>query len=186
LENPAKATAIFQEIQTNYPTTPVGTQMAEVIKSLAPEVEKQKIRESLVPGTLLPDFNTTDLAGKPLSVAQYRGKVVLIDFWATWCPPCRRELPNVVAVYNQYHAQGFEVIGVTLDQDQARVASFIKDSNMPWPEHFEGTGWDNTLVAKYGVVNIPDNILIDAQGHVLGRALTGDVLAQAVAKALVK
>ena len=186
LENPEKALAIFQGILTNYPGNEVAARMPEAIKSLEPQVAKQKIRESLAPGTILPDFSVTDLAGKPLSVAQYRGKVVLIDFWATWCPPCRRELPNVAAVYQKYHSQGFEIIGVTLDDDQAKVANFIKDSNMPWPEHFEGTGWDNTLVAKYGVSAIPDNILVDAQGHILGRGLKGDDLAQAVAKALAK
>jgi len=186
LENPEKAQGIFQGILTNYPGNEVADRMPEAIKSLEPEVAKQKIRESLAPGKLFPDFNVTNMAGNPLSVAQYRGKVVLIDFWATWCPPCRRELPNVVAIYQKYHPQGFEIIGVTLDDDQTSVANFIKDSNMPWPEHFEGTGWDNTLVAKYGVSAIPDNILVDAQGHILGRGLKGDDLAQAVAKALAK
>ncbi len=186
LQNPIKAIATFQAIQTNYPGTAVASHMDEAIKSLEPQAAKQKIRESLAPGTLFPDFSGKDLSGQPLSVAQFRGKVVLLDFWATWCPPCRRELPNVVSVYNKYHAQGFEIIGVTLDDNLALLNSFIKDSKMPWPEHFEGQGWNNTLTTKYGVSAIPDNILIDAQGRILGRNLSGDDLAQAVAKALAK
>jgi len=186
LNNPEKALAIFQEIQTNYPGTSIAPQLNDPIKILEGKAAIQKIWDSMPVGSILPDFNGTDLAGKPLSVAQFQGKVVLLDFWATWCPPCRRELPNVVAVYQKYHPQGFEIIGVTLDDDLAKVSSFIKDSQMPWPEHFEGKGWDNTLTAKYGVEAIPANILLDAHGRIIARNLMGDDLAQAVAQALVK
>jgi thiol-disulfide isomerase/thioredoxin len=109
-----------------------------------------------------------------------------VDFWATWCGPCRTELPNVIATYKKYHDQGFEIIGVSLDQDQAKLTGFTKSMNMTWPQFFDGQGWQNKLAVKYGIESIPATYLLDGNGKIIGRDLRGDELTQAVAKALGK
>jgi len=124
------------------------------------------------------------LEGKPLSIANFKGKVVLIDFWATWCPPCRAEIPNVVATYQKYHDKGFEIIGVSLDEDKAKLIDFTKDQNMTWQQFFDGQGWSNKLAVKYGIQSIPATFLLDGDGNIIGKDLRGDDLTQAVAKAL--
>jgi thiol-disulfide isomerase/thioredoxin len=150
------------------------------------QMEAQKIQAALAVGVKFPDFNEKDTAGKPLSIANYNGKVVLIDFWATWCGPCRAELPNVIATYKKYHNQGFEIIGISLDQDQAKLTGFTKDMNMTWPQYFDGQSWQNKLAVKYGIESIPATFLLDGNGKIIGRDLRGDELTQAVAKALGK
>ena len=150
------------------------------------QMEAQKIQAALAIGVKFPDFNEKDTAGKPLAIANYKGKVVLIDFWATWCGPCRAELPNVIATYKKYHNQGFEIIGVSLDQDQAKLIGFTKDMNMTWPQYFDDQGWGNKLAVKYGIESIPATYLLDGNGRIIGRDLRGDELTQAVAKALGK
>jgi len=150
------------------------------------QMEAQKIQAALAVGVKFPDFNEKDTAGKPLSIANYNGKVVLIDFWATWCGPCRAELPNVIATYKKYHNQGFEIIGISLDQDQAKLTGFTKSMNMTWPQYFDGQGWGNKLAVKYGMESIPATYLLDGNGKIIGRDLRGDELTQAVAKALGK
>ena len=150
------------------------------------QMEAQKIQAALAIGVKFPDFNEKDTAGKPLAIANYKGKVVLIDFWATWCGPCRAELPNVIATYKKYHNQGFEIIGISLDQDQAKLIGFTKDMNMTWPQYFDDQGWQNKLAVKYGIESIPATYLLDGNGRIIGRDLRGDELTQAVAKALGK
>ena len=144
------------------------------------------MRASLVVGAKFPDFNEKDVAGKPISIANDKGKVVLVDFWATWCGPCRAELPNVLATYNKYHDKGFEIVGISLDQDQAKLADFTKSMNMPWPQIFDGQGWQNKLAVKYGIESIPATFLLDGEGKIIGRDLRGEELPAAVAKALAK
>ena len=93
--------------------------------------------------------------GSPVDLSTLRGHVVLIDFWATWCPPCMQEVPNVVATYRKYHDQGFDVIGVSLDEDKQAMLSVAQSCGMTWPQYFDGQGWDNRLAASFGIRSIP-------------------------------
>jgi len=135
-------------------------------------------------GAAFPDFDEKDLAGNPLSIANFKGKVVLVDFWATWCPPCVAELPNVLKAYEEYHPKGFEIIGISLDKDRQKLDSFIKQKQMTWPQYFDGQGWENKLSQKYGVNSIPATYLLDKEGKIIGSNLRGEALDAAVAKAL--
>jgi thiol-disulfide isomerase/thioredoxin len=183
LNNEAKAHELLSQLKTDFKGTPF---VAALEKQEAAKAAAKAMQDSLVIGAKFPDFNVTDVAGQPLSVASHKGKVVLVDFWATWCPPCRAELPNVIAAYQKYHAQGFDIIGVSLDEDKDKLLSFLKDQNMTWPEYFDGQHWDNKLAVKYGIDAIPDNFLLDGNGKIIGKDLRGDDLNQAVAAALSK
>jgi thiol-disulfide isomerase/thioredoxin len=181
-----KAGALIQQLKREYPDTRFGKTADQLMASLKKQEQAKKISASLVEGVVFPDFNEKDMAGKPLSLSQYKGKVVLIDFWATWCGPCVRELPNVVETYKAYHGEGFEIIGISLDQDRLKLEGFLGAQEMPWPQFFDGKGWENKLAAHYGITGIPATFLLDRQGKIIGKDLRGDSLKQAVAMAMAK
>ena len=119
-------------------------------------------------GQVLPEFSpVVDLNGKPVSLADYRGKLVLLDFWATWCGPCITEMPNIKEVYKKYHDKDFEIIGISLDTDAAALRTFIKENQLPWRQVFDGKGWETPLAQQYGVRSIPAQFLIDREGTVI-------------------
>jgi peroxiredoxin len=181
LHDPAKADELKAQLKTEFKDTAFVTRLE---KQEAAEAAAKEIQAALVVGNQFPDFNEKDLAGKPLSVANYKGKVLMIDFWATWCGPCVGELPHVIATYQKHHAQGFEIIGVSLDQDQTKLTDFIKAKGMTWQQFFDGQGWGNKLAVKYGVRAIPATFLIDGEGRIIGKDLRGEALEAAVANAL--
>jgi thiol-disulfide isomerase/thioredoxin len=128
--------------------------------------------------------------GPPFDLRDLRGKVVLVDFWATWCGPCVAELPHLREVYDRYHARGFEVVGVSLDNSRDKLAEYVKEKQIPWPQVFfdeDGKrGWFNPLARRYGVESIPDMVLVDAEGRVVPGPVRGEALEPAVARLLDK
>jgi thiol-disulfide isomerase/thioredoxin len=186
LDRPEKAAEVFKQIKRDFPKTKIGQRADDILETIAQQAEVKKIQDALAVGTKFPDFNEKDLTSKPLSIANYKGKVVMLDFWATWCGPCRAELPNVLEVYQKHHQDGFEIIGISLDEDRARLESFIKEKNMTWPQFFDGQKWKNKLSVKYGVNSIPATYLLDGEGKIIGKNLRGEELEEAVAAALAK
>lgn len=162
-----------------------GNQAAEQLTNAFSQMERQLN----LPGkgdTM--EIKFTSLDGKEVDLAAMKGKVILIDFWATWCGPCIAELPHVIATYEKYQDQGFEVIGISLDQetDREKLKTFIKDRNMTWPQYFDGKGWGNEIAQQYGISSIPATFLIGKDGTVAATNLRGDALDEAVSYQLSK
>jgi len=129
------------------------------------------------------DLKFTAVDGREVDVSKMRGKVVLIDFWATWCGPCVAELPNVLKAYKELHPKGFEIIGISLDSDKEKLESFVKEKGMDWPQFFDGKGWKNEISSNYGINSIPAMWLVDQKGMVIDTAARGG-LEEKVAKLL--
>jgi thiol-disulfide isomerase/thioredoxin len=187
LENNDKGAELLKQLKGEYPETKFGKNADKMLATLAQRAASSKLQAGLAAGKEFPDFSEKDLSGKPLSVGALKGKVVLVDFWATWCGPCRAELPNVIETYKKYHTQGFEIIGVSLDSDRTKLDDFLKKTDgMTWPQFFDGEGWGNKLAKKYGVEAIPFTVLVGPDGKVIGNKLRGEMLASSVANALKK
>jgi thiol-disulfide isomerase/thioredoxin len=183
-ENPTKGAELIRQLKADFPDTKPGQQADRMLAALDRQQEATKVQAALVVGKSFPDFAEKDLAGNPLTLSAYKGKVVLVDFWATWCGPCVGELPNVLAAYKKYHEQGFEIVGISLDEDQAKLTSFLKDQGMTWAQFFDGKRWENKLAVKYGIQSIPATFLLDGEGAIIARDLRGPALDAELARRL--
>ena len=186
LDNNEKGVAAIQQLKRDFPDTKQGKDADKLLASIKEQEEGKKIAKSLTEGSKFPDFAENDVLGKPLSLAKYKGKVVMIDFWATWCGPCVAELPHVLETYKKHHGEGFEIVGITLDQQEEKLTNFTKTKNMPWQQFFDGKGWSNKLAVKYGIHSIPMTYLLDGEGKIIGVGLRGEDLESAVTTALAK
>lgn len=133
-------------------------------------------------GEVLPDFlSAVDLEGKPISLADYRGKIVLLDFWATWCVPCVAAIPDLEAIYEQYHNKGFEIIGISHDLDEAALRRFIAENPLPWRQIFDGKRLAGPLAQRYSIRSLPRMFLLDREGKVISVKVRKNTLEKLVA-----
>ena len=149
------------------------------MKTLKESLAKMKITAI---GQMAPDFTQNDPDGKPVKLSDFRGKYLLVDFWAKWCGPCRAENPNVVKAYNKYKNKNFTILGVSLDRNKEDWLQAIKDDGLTWTHVSDLKYWDNEVAKMYGIRAIPSNLLLDKTGKIVGRNLRGDKLEEALAK----
>jgi peroxiredoxin len=161
----------------------------QITASSKPAETKKEAGPDLSPGRKAPVFTGRLLGGKTVKFPDdYKGKVVLLDFWATWCGPCVAELPNVVKAYGKYHEQGLEVLGISLDREdwEEKLAEFTRKKNMPWPQVYDGKFWGAEVAKLYGIDSIPHMLLVDGETGVIlaDKTIRGEKLAPAIEEAL--
>jgi peroxiredoxin len=160
--------------------------MKSVFENLTPAVQRSffgsklgelvaSINKTAV-GSMAPDFSQNDPNGTPISLSSLRGKYVLVDFWASWCQPCRMENPNIVNAYKNFKDKGFEILGVSLDQDGAAWAKAITDDKLTWKHVSDLKYWDNEVAKMYGIRSIPASFLLDQEGKIIAKDLRGEAL----------
>lgn len=173
-----------------------AVQLKELLPPLDPKVKtnariqrlekRLEALENTEVGKQFIDIKGTTPDGKEVSLSEYagKGKVVLIDFWASWCGPCRKEMPNVVKAYKNFKGKGFEIVGVSLDDDKTAWEKGIKDLNITWPQISDLKGWKTELGAAYAVNSIPHTVLLDKEGKIVAKNLTGEQLSEKLAELL--
>lgn len=156
---------------------PKATEMGQKVETyLNQMLANEKAMEATEVGKTAPDFSAATPNGKTLSLNQAKGKVTIIDFWASWCGPCRKENPNVVAMYNELHDKGLNIIGVSLDKDDAKWKGAIEKDNLTWQHISNLQGWDEPIAVQYGVTSIPATVILDKNGVIVARNLRGEEL----------
>ena len=162
----AKAGPLFQLLSPELQNSAKGKEIQEQIT----------IGKKSMVGTVAENFTQPDSDGKPVMLQSLRGKYVLVDFWASWCGPCRAESPNLVKAYGQYRDSNFEILSITLDQSKDKWLKAVKEDAYTWSQVGDLKGWENAAARQFGVMGIPFNFLLDPNGVIIARNLRGDAL----------
>ena len=172
----------FDAVDAELKKTKEGKELADMLEKARKELA---LKANVEVGKMAPDFTAATPDGKKVSLKQSMGKVTIIDFWASWCKPCRMENPNVVALYNEMHAQGLNIIGVSLDKEAGKWKEAIAADKLAWNQVSNLKFWDEPIAAQYGVKSIPATFILDSTGKIVARDLRGDELKAKVTELLV-
>lgn len=192
MDREAELLHLFQELEKQSPNDrSVHQKLAEIYQKLGNDELGIEHREKAEPvqaliGQPVPDFSATDLDGKPISLQQYHGKVVLLDFRATWSSPCLEDTPNVKRVYDTYKDKGFDIIGISLDNDEKMLRTYLKEHKITWRQVYSGKRWQSPIAQQYGIGTVPTGWLIDRDGTLISQQARGRALEQLLTDALKK
>jgi peroxiredoxin len=170
--DPAKEEPLFNRFSASLKSSPLGKRT----------IEKLEIGKRRQAGAKATDFTQNDQNGKPFTLSSLRGKYVLVDFWASWCMPCRAENPNVVKAYSALKDKNFEIVSVSLDMGKESWIAAIEKDGMPWIHVSDLKYWKNEVALMYGINSVPQNILIDPKGIIIAKNLRGDDLTEKLKK----
>lgn len=158
--------AVRTKLSPSLATSPYVIDLDDIILKL----------ENVQIGKTAPEFSLPDTAGVNVSLSDFRGKYVLLDFWASWCPPCRRENPNVVKAFRENKDKNFTILGISLDNNKSKWLKAIADDGLTWTHVSDLKYWDSEIPALYGVRGIPSNVLLDPDGVIIAKNITGEAL----------
>jgi peroxiredoxin len=168
----------IEELETKYAVLKPSARKGSFPKMIEKTIADSKVPQVGGVGTQALEFTQKDVEGKPISLSSFKGKYVLVDFWASWCRPCRAENPNVVSAYNTYKNKNFTVLGVSLDQQRPNWLEAIKADNLTWTHVSDLQYWNNAVAQMYHIQSIPANMLIDPTGKIIAKDLRGEALNQ--------
>ncbi|WP_313806934.1 TlpA disulfide reductase family protein [Flavobacterium sp.] len=171
-----KIKTLFNSLATDIKKSKSGKRVEEFVTAMT----------SVQVGQVAPNFSAKNPEGKTVSLKESLGKVTIIDFWASWCGPCRAENPNVVALYNEFHGKGLNIIGVSLDKDEAKWKEAIAKDKLAWAHVSNLKFWEDPIAKQYNVKSIPATFILDASGKIVAKDLRGEELKAKVAELLAK